>query len=53
MSELKVNVEVSARHVHLSQADVEKLFGEGYELKVKKDIARVMTVMAEKNAKNA
>lgn len=39
MSELKVNVEVSARHVHLSQEDIEKLFGEGYELKVKKEIA--------------
>lgn len=39
MSEFNVNVEVSARHVHLSQEDIEKLFGKGYELKVKKDIA--------------
>lgn len=39
MAKMDVNVEVSARHVHLSQADIEKLFGEGYELKVKKEIA--------------
>jgi len=29
----KVMVEVSARHCHLSQNDVEKLFGAGYKLK--------------------
>ncbi len=39
MGTLEVNVEVSARHVHLSQEDIEKLFGKGYELKKKKDIA--------------
>ena len=39
MATLEVNVEVSARHVHLSQEDIEKLFGAGYELKVKKEIA--------------
>lgn len=39
MGQLEVSIEVSARHVHLSQADIEKLFGEGYELKKKKDIA--------------
>ena len=39
MGKLDVNVEVSARHVHLSQADIETLFGEGYELKEKKKIA--------------
>ena len=39
MGRLEVNVEVSARHVHLSQEDIDALFGEGYELKVKKDIA--------------
>ena len=32
----KVLVEISARHVHVSQADLETLFGEGYELTVKK-----------------
>jgi propanediol utilization protein len=38
MGTLDVNVEVSARHVHLCQDDIEKLFGKGYELKVKKEI---------------
>lgn len=28
----KITVETSARHVHLSQADLEKLFGAGYQL---------------------
>lgn len=38
MAVIDVNVEVSARHVHLSKDDIEKLFGKGYELKVKKEI---------------
>lgn len=29
----KILIEVSARHCHLCQADLEKLFGKGYELK--------------------
>ena len=28
----QVVVEISARHVHLSQEDLETLFGKGYEL---------------------
>lgn len=39
MAKIDVSVEVSARHVHLSQGDIERLFGKGYELKVKKEIA--------------
>ncbi|MCD7797310.1 MAG: phosphate propanoyltransferase [Clostridiales bacterium] len=38
--ENKVLVEISARHVHLSQADLETLFGEGYELTVKKELSQ-------------
>lgn len=38
MGRLDVTVEMSARHVHLSQADIEKLFGAGAELTVKKEI---------------
>lgn len=33
MKNIKVPVEVSARHCHLSKEDLEKLFGSGYELK--------------------
>ena len=35
---MKVPVGVSARHIHLTQQDVEKLFGEGYQLTKKKDL---------------
>ena len=38
MSNNEVLVEISARHVHLSQADLETLFGAGYELTVKKEL---------------
>lgn len=34
----EVFVDISARHVHLCQADQDKLFGEGYELHVHKPI---------------
>ena len=36
----KVRVEVSARHVHLSQVDQDKLFGPGYQMKVIKDLSQ-------------
>jgi putative phosphotransacetylase len=36
----KVRVEVSARHVHLSQADQDKLFGPGHQMKVIKDLSQ-------------
>ena len=36
----KILVETSARHVHLSQADLETLFGKGYELTHKKDLSQ-------------
>lgn len=38
MKQVEVDVEVSARHVHLCQSDIEKLFGIGYELSPKKQI---------------
>jgi propanediol utilization protein len=34
----KVPIEVSARHVHLCQRDLEKLFGKGYKLKKMKNL---------------
>ena len=36
----KVLVETSARHLHLSQKDLETLFGEGYNLTNKKDLSQ-------------
>ena len=36
----RVRVEVSARHVHLSQADQDALFGPGHEMNVKKDLSQ-------------
>ena len=36
----KVLVEISARHVHVSQKTLETLFGEGYELTVKKMLSQ-------------
>jgi len=35
----KIPVEVSARHCHLAEGDLEKLFGEGYELKKMKQLS--------------
>lgn len=36
----EVLVEISARHIHVSQKDLEILFGEGYELTPKKDLSQ-------------
>ncbi len=36
----EVLIETSARHVHVSQADLETLFGKGYELTHKKDLSQ-------------
>ena len=32
-------IETSARHIHLTQETVEKLFGEGYQLTVRKPLS--------------
>lgn len=47
----QVLVEISARHVHLSQADLETLFGEGYELTVKKMLSQPGQYACEERVK--
>lgn len=37
---IKIPVEVSARHCHLSKESLEKLFGQGYELKKMKQLSQ-------------
>ncbi|MBQ4313779.1 MAG: phosphate propanoyltransferase [Clostridia bacterium] len=37
---MKILVETSARHVHVSDADLAVLFGEGYQLTKKKDLSQ-------------
>ena len=43
----QVPVGISNKHVHVSQADLEKLFGEGYELTSKKALSQPGQFAAE------
>lgn len=36
----KIKAEISARHLHLSQKDLDKLFGKGYQLKPIKELSQ-------------
>ncbi len=47
MKEVKVPIGVSARHVHLSQDDLERLFGKGYELHPLKPLSQPGQFAAE------
>ena len=38
--ERKILVETSARHVHVTEETLAKLFGEGHELTVKKELSQ-------------
>lgn len=38
---MKIMVETSARHIHLTQEDLDTLFGQGYKLTPKKDLSQV------------
>jgi len=44
---MKIKVEVSARHIHLSQEDLDLLFGKGYELKEEKKLSQGNDFAAE------
>ena len=43
----KIPVEISARHLHLSQKDLETLFGQGYQLNKVKDLSQPGEFSAE------
>ena len=47
MKTIKVKVEISARHIHLNQTDLENFFGAGYELKKIKDLSQEGEFAAE------
>ncbi|MBR2592543.1 MAG: phosphate propanoyltransferase [Oscillospiraceae bacterium] len=44
---MQVPIEVSARHVHLCKADVEKLFGPGHKLTHKRDLSQTGEFLSE------
>jgi putative phosphotransacetylase len=47
MKEIKVPIEVSARHLHLTQKDVDILFGVGYQLMNKRELSQKGYYVAE------
>ena len=40
MGSIKIPIETSARHIHISREDFEKLFGEGKELTFVKELSQ-------------
>lgn len=44
---IKIPIEISTRHIHLSQKDLETLFGKGYELKKMRDLSQPGEFAAE------
>ena len=46
-----IKVEISARHVHLSQSDLEILFGSNYSLTPKRDLSQPGQYLSEERVK--
>ena len=46
-----IPVEISARHVHLTEAAIEKLFGRGYKLTRKRDLSQPGQYLSEERVK--
>ena len=49
----EIPLEVSARHVHLSQQDLDVLFGKGYNLNIKKQLSQPGEFLAQERIKIA
>lgn len=47
MKEIQIPIEISARHIHVTQEDLEILFGDGYKLSNLKDISQPNQFAAE------
>ncbi len=47
MKNIKIPIEISARHIHLCQKDLDKLFGAGYELTKLRDLSQKGEFAAE------
>lgn len=47
----KVPIEVSARHLHLNRETLDKLFGRGYELNVRRELSQPNEFAAEETVK--
>ncbi len=48
---MKVPIEISARHIHLSQKDLERLFGRGYQLTKARDLSQPGEFSAKETVK--
>jgi len=46
-----IPIEASGRHVHLSQSDIDKLFGSGYQLTEKRELSQPGQFLAEETVK--
>ena len=50
-AQMQIPIEISARHVHLSRADVDALFGAGYALTQKRELSQPGQYLCEERVK--